>query len=183
MIAFKTLFKLLLVLIVPTMLALGSIDLQLRVPGNAHGIVSFEFCGWAGSCEATLAAWGEPGRQWAMLSLGLDYLFMFEYAALVSLGLRMVAQRLAPQVRLGASEPSALPADVAALRKFAAAAVVAGVCDAAENLCLIAVVHSGQGGALAWWAALFAAVKFVLIGAALMALAAGWWKLRKTDKL
>ena len=179
MIAFKTLFRILLVLVVPTMLALGAIDQQLVVAGNPRGIVSFEFCGWVGSCEATLAAWGEPGRQWAMLSLGLDYLFMLEYVGLVCLGLWMAAQRLAPQVRLAASAPSALPAYGAALRKFAAAAVVAGVCDAAENLCLMAVVHSGQGGALAWWAALFAAVKFVLIGAALIALAAGWWRVKK----
>jgi hypothetical protein len=181
MIAFKTLFKLLLVLVVPTMLALGAIDLQLRVPGNAHGIVSFEFCGWAGTCEATLAAWGEPGWQWAMLSLGLDYLFMAEYAGLVGLGLWMVAQRMAPQARLAVSEPTALPAHAAVLRRFAAAAVVAGVCDAAENLCLIGVVHSGQGGALAWWAALFAAVKFVLIGAALIALGVGWRQVKKRE--
>ena len=160
----KTLFRILLALVLPTILALGAIDLQLRVPGNAHGIVSFEFCGWAGSCEATLAAWGEAGRQWAMLSLGLDYLFMLEYATLVGLGLWMAAQRQARGPWL---------------RRFAMAALVAGTCDAAENLCLIAVVHSGQGGALAWWAALFAAVKFVLIGAALVALAVGWWQVKK----
>ena len=47
MLSFKTLFRILLVLIVPTLLALGAIDQPLRVPGNPHGIESFEFCGWA----------------------------------------------------------------------------------------------------------------------------------------
>ncbi len=168
-ISFKTLFRILLVLVVPTLLALGAIDLQLRVPGNLHGIVSFEFCGWTGSCEATLAAWGERGRQWAMLSLGLDYLFMLEYAGLVCLGLLMAEKRLVQGAAPG-------PARVA--RVLAMVALLAGGFDAAENLCLIGVVHSGQGVALAHGAALFASIKFVMIGAALIALAAAWWRIK-----
>lgn len=190
----KTLFKLLLVLVVPTMLALGLIDLQLRVPGNAHGILSFEFCGWAdggagglaigqaGNCAATMAAWGAPGRQWAMLSLGLDYLFMLEYAGLVALGLWMAAERLSVRAALQADGVApgsgALLARVVLLRRFAAAAVVAALFDAAENLCLIGVVHSGHGGLLAWWAALFASIKFALIGAALLAWGSVWWRIK-----
>ena len=170
---FKTLFQILLVLIVPTMLALGAIDLPLRVPGNPHGIVSGEFCGWARSCEATLAAWGEPGRQWAMLSLGLDYLFMLEYAGLVCMGLLMAAQRL---------EHQAPPVQAKLLRGFAMLALLAGGFDVAENLCLIGVVHSGQGGALAEWAAWFASLKFVLIGVAVTALAVGWWRVKNVCK-
>ncbi len=167
----KTLFRILLVLVVPTLLALGLIDQQLVVAGNPHGIVSFEFCGWAGSCEATLAAWGEQGRQWAMLSLGLDYLFMLEYGGLVCLGLLMAEQRLVQ---------SAVPGPARVARVFASIALLAGGFDAAENLCLIGVVHSGQGAALAHGAALFASIKFVLIAVALIALAAVWWRIKKT---
>ncbi len=167
----KTLFRSLLVLVVPTLLALAFVDLQLRMPISPHGIVSFEFCGWVGSCEATLAAWGEQGRQWAMLSLGLDYLFMLEYAGLVCLGLLMAEQRLVQ---------SAAPGPARVARVFASIALLAGGFDAAENLCLIGVVHSGQGAALAHWAALFASIKFVLIAAALIALAAVWWRIKKS---
>ena len=176
----KTLFRTLLILVVPTLLALGAIDRQLVVAGNPHGIVSFEFCGWVGSCEATLAAWGERGRQWAMLSLGLDYLFMLEYAGLVSLGLLMAAQRLQAKAPHQAP-PRMPPTGTRVLRGFAVLALLAGGFDAAENLCLIGVVHSGQGGALADWAALFASIKFVVIGSALIALAAAWWGIKKTE--
>ena len=166
----KTLFRILLILVVPTLLALGAIDRQLVVAGNPHGIVSFEFCGWVGSCEATLAAWGERGRQWAMLSLGLDYLFMLEYAGLVGLGLWMLAQKASQR---------AAPAQATRLRGFAVAALLAGGFDAAENLCLIGVLHTGHGGSLAWWASLFASTKFVLIGAALVVLVAVWWHTKR----
>ena len=176
MLSFKTLFRILLVLIVPTLLALGAIDQPLRVPGNPHGIVSFEFCGWTGSCEATLQAWGEHGRQWAMLSLGLDYLFMLEYTGLVWLGLQLLAQRVAqPAVQ---QPPNRL---LGVLRGSAVLALLAGVFDAAENLCLIGVVHSGQGAPLAGWAAGFASVKFVMIGVALIVLLVGWWRVNKQN--
>ena len=40
------------------------------------GIVSFEFAGDLEAARAMLASWGERGRLYAALGLGLDYLFL-----------------------------------------------------------------------------------------------------------
>jgi hypothetical protein len=146
-----------LVLMLATLGALALIDLHLRNAVSPQGIVSFELCAYTGSCRAIVEAWGPGGQVWAALSLGLDYLFMLAYAAAIFLALRLVAARVPERLKM--------------LTLGAAWAVwVAGAADAAENYCLTQMLVNPAAGRYAWPAALFATIKFVVLGVTL-----GWW--------
>jgi hypothetical protein len=100
--------------------------------------------------------WGPRGQVWAALSLGVDYLFMFLYAVTIFLGLRLVADHVPER-----------------LRKFTRGAAwvvwVAAVADAAENYCLAQMLLYSSSDAYPWPAALFATIKFIVLGVTL-----GW---------
>jgi hypothetical protein len=155
----KTLCRISLVLMLATLGGLIAIDLHLRNPVSPQGIVSFELCAYTGSCRAIVEAWGSGGRVWAGLSLGLDYLFMFLYAATIFLGLTLVVVHVPDRLKtitLGA----------------ALAVWGAGAADALENYCLTQMLVNPAAGGYAWPAALFATIKFAVLGATL-----GWWLL------
>jgi hypothetical protein len=162
-----TLFRLLLVLTAATLVALAVIDSGLKVPSSPLGIMSFEFCGFSGSCAATLAAWGEPGRQLAMLSLGLDYLFLLLYPGLICLALLLLLPRLpARQARM-----ATLSARLAWLIALA---------DAVENFFLVQVIRSGGAGAHGDIAAIFASLKFLVLFLTLAALLHCWRRAQRS---
>lgn len=152
----KALLWVLIALFLPTLGGLAAIDASLRVPASPAGIVSFEFCGFTSSCEAALDQWGVAGRQFAMLSLGVDYLFMVIYPSLVCVGLLLVA-----------------PLASVRLRKFTVLlawfALGAGLADALENFFLIRVVLDGSGATHGYLAGVCAVVKFAILGITL-----GW---------
>jgi hypothetical protein len=105
-------------------------------------------------------------RELAMLNLGLDYLYLVAYPALLSLACAGVAGRLRARTpgvaRLGIVLAWSIPA--------------AGVLDAIENAALIRILTSGPSDALARIAWASAVPKFVLVFAALAyaALGFGW---------
>ena len=143
-------------LMLATLGALVAIDLHLRNTVSPQGIVSFELCAYTGSCRAIVEAWGPVGQVWAALSLGVDYLFMFLYPATMFLGLMLVVVHVPERLKM--------------LTTGAALAVwVAGAADALENYCLAQMLVNPAAGVHAWPAALFATIKFVVLGATL-----GW---------
>jgi hypothetical protein len=148
------LFRISLLLTLATLAALAMIDQHLRSPASPLGIVSFEFCAYSGSCRAIVDAWGPGGQVWAALSLGADYLFMFLYPATIFLGLLLVAAQVPDR-----------------LKTFtiwvAWAAWGAGAADAAENYCLTQTLVSPAAAGCAWPAAIFATIKFVILGGTL----------------
>lgn len=148
------------VLTLVTFLPLLLINGHLRTPVAPQGIVSFEVCAYDGSCGAMLESWGAEGSAWAALSLGLDYLFMLLYATTIFLALRLVADRV-PQ-RLG--NP---------MRALAWAAWGAAAADVAENYCLAQLLLYADDRC-AWPAAIFATIKFILLGLALSGLVVAW---------
>lgn len=154
----KALLWVLIALFLPTMAALAVIDGSLKVPASPGGIISFEFCGFMSSCDATLVQWGVKGQQLALLSLGLDYLFMVIYPLLVCVGLLLVA----PVVPMPLKNFTALLAWVA---------LGAGLADAAENFFLIRVVLGGSGLSYGVMASTCAAFKFAILGIMLVWLA------------
>lgn len=152
----KGLLWLLIAFFVPTLAALGVIDAGLKVPASSNGIIAFEFCGFLSSCDATLSQWGVKGQQLAMLSLGLDYLFMVVYPCLVCVGLLLVAP--------------VVPAQLKALTTFLAwIALLAGLADAAENYFLIRIILNGSAASYGVPASTFAVIKFAVLGITL-----GW---------
>jgi hypothetical protein len=155
----KMLFRISLVLMLATLGALIAIDLHLRNPVSPQGVVSFELCAYTRSCRTIVEAWGPGGQVWAALSLGVDYLFMFLYAATIFLGLLLFVVRVPERLKI--------------LTIGAALAVWgAGAADALENYCLAQMLVNPAAGGYAWPAAIFATIKFIVLGATL-----GWWLL------
>jgi len=148
-----------LVLTLATLGALIAIDLHLRNTVSPQGIVSFELCAYTGSCRAIVEAWGPVGQIWAALSLGLDYLFMFLYPVTIFLALALVVVHVPERLKM--------------LTTGAALAVWgAGAADALENYCLAQMLVNPAADGYAWPAALFATIKFVVLGVTM-----GWWLL------
>lgn len=152
----KRLFWILAALFVATFIALARVDAALHSAHAPQGIISFEFCGFVHSCTQVLQEWGVAGRSWAMLSLGLDYLFMLSYAGMLCLGLLLASKDLRPRT-------------MALVRLIAVGAIVAGLADAAENYALIQIVTSGDAQIYGVLAGTFASVKFTLVAIALLA--------------
>ena len=145
-----------LVLTLATLGALIAIDHHLRNAVSPQGIVSFELCAYTGSCRAIVEAWGPGGQIWAGLSLGLDYLFMFLYPATIFLALALVVVHVPERLKM--------------LTTGAALAVWgAGAADALENYCLAQMLVNPAAGGHSWPAAIFATIKFIVLGATL-----GW---------
>lgn len=156
-----------------TYAALAAINAHLRNEIAPQGIISLELCAYGGSCDAILRSWGSEARAWAGLNLGLDYLFMLLYAAVTFLALRLLAARLPERW-------------ARATRAVAWLAIAAAAMDAVENYSLIRLLLDPSAAGEAWPAAIFATSKFVLIGAALAWLVAGWsmryyWTMRTVD--
>lgn len=146
--------------------AMAVIDQGLKGPAAPMGIISFQFCGVQESCDALLAQWGERGKLLAMLSLGVDYLFLVTYPVLVSLALFGLLPRV--------------PAGLQALTKAIAWIVLgSGLADAIENYLLIQVLLGNAPLATASTASVWAVVKFSLFYASLAYLLIAWLALRK----
>lgn len=148
----KRLLWVLLALCLPTLLALARIDDSgLKVASAPLGTISFELCNFSSSCDTILREWGEKGQQLEMLSLGLDYLFMVLYSAIICVGLLLTASLV----------PSSLKSITVALAWIALAA---GFADAGENYSLIQVILAGSGQPYGELAGMFSATKFAIIG-------------------
>ncbi|RBP53580.1 hypothetical protein [Arenicella xantha] len=153
----KRTFWVFLLLFVFASVALTVIDSGLRNSTTPHGIVSFELCAYTASCDAALIQWGTKGQALALLSLGLDYLFLFLYPGLIVIGLLLIAPRV--------------PRNLFRLTMFAAWSCVAiGLADAIENYALIQIILSESGSRYGLLASISATIKFVLLGIALL-----WW--------
>ncbi len=145
------LFRFFLALTLALTMLLGVVDLGLRNAVTPHGIVSFEFCGYFQNCEAALTAWGEHGRALAMLSMGLDYFYLFAYSGFGCTALLLLARRV--------------PAGLARFTGMLAwIAPLAGVADACENSALIQVLLGGHNEHWGATAVPFASVKFAIVG-------------------
>ena len=89
------------------LLVLRAIDAHLVHPASPHGVLSLEFCGFADGCAAIRAQWDERTREWAMLSLGVDALFLLLYPALLAVAL------VPPDRAAGDAPPTAPPSSAA----------------------------------------------------------------------
>lgn len=151
----KRLFWVTLLLTLATLAALGLIDTGLKTADTPNGIVSFELCAYGDRCGAVLQAWNPHARDLALLSLGIDYLFMLLYPGVICLGLLLA---------LGYVPDGAKPAT----RFFARLVWVALVADAVENFGLIQMTLARTANDWAWPASAAATVKFAAFVSALL---------------
>ncbi|MEN8184819.1 MAG: hypothetical protein ABFS46_20045 [Myxococcota bacterium] len=144
---------------------LSAVGQALVTPEAPLGIVSYEFAGSMDLSSAILASWSAHARAMAMLSLGLDFLYLLVYPAWFSLA----AVRVGRGLGAGWRGPGAA---------VAWGVLLCAPLDAVENHGLIQqLVHGPTDGyaRLAWAAA---APKFALVGiAALYLMAAGTTRL------
>lgn len=132
-------------------LALALIDRQIQESGGP-GIIPFELAGSTDRATEILAEWGQEGKDWAKLSLYLDFLYLIAYGgffALAVLAIRDAAQRRGWErfARHGA--------------RIAVLPIVAAACDAAENVGLLVVVEGYAETPAPLLATAFALAKFV----------------------
>lgn len=134
-------------LLLPTGGALAIIDGELRNVTATYGIVSFEFCGLTSNCTAMLQSWSSTEQAYAMLSLGLDYLFLLLYPAVIALAMLRLSTRLSrPLQRI--------------TRLVIASTPIISLADACENYALIQLLLDQSDATPGLLAGLFAIIKF-----------------------
>lgn len=157
-------------------LALAAIGQPLRTEEAPLGILSYEFARSGEHAARILGSWSPTAREHAMLSLGLDYLYLVVYPAWFSLACVLIGRRH--------------PAWARRLGGFVAWAVLAaGVFDAVENYALVQMLTLGPSDGWARMARSCAGPKFALVTiAAAYALAGSgallWrWRPDRTESL
>jgi len=140
------------------MATLNALGATLRTEASPAGIVSFEFAGSLPAAQRMMDSWGETGRIYAGLNLGLDYLFLVAYPFSIGLACVMVSRRLHTRgggiSRLGIG--------------LAWGQGAAGLLDALENYGLIRVLLGTQIEAWPTIARLAATGKFILVALGLL---------------
>jgi hypothetical protein len=154
--------------------ALAAFAGPLATPAAPRGIVSFELAGSLAASDRILASWDERARLAAGFVQGLDYLYLFAYAAAIGLGCALAADAVRPRAPRAAALGDAL-----AWGLLAAAAL-----DAIENTALVALLLGARDAWLAPLAAACAIPKFALVAVGLLyAAAAGsagaWLRARR----
>jgi len=122
------------------------------------GILSFEFAGDLSAAQNMVTSWGQTGRVYAGLNLGLDYLFLLVYACAIGLGCVLVACSHSPKTTFSANLGILI-----AWAQFGAALL-----DGVENYALIRVLFGTEMAVwpvVARWCAL---PKFLIVGAGLI---------------
>jgi len=122
------------------------------------GILSFEFAGDLSAARNMVNSWGQTGRIYAGLNLGLDYLFLLVYACAIGLGCVLVARSL--------STRTTFLANLGIL--IAWPQLGAALLDGVENYALIRVLFGTEMAVwpvVARWCAL---PKFLIVGAGLI---------------
>ena len=153
----KRLFALLCLFTIIVLGALTILGIPLKTERAPLGIVSFEFAGDLSRAQHMIASWGQNGRVYAALNLGLDYLFLVLYASCLALSCAIVADNITHRRSVVSRIGIAL-----SWAQFGA-----GGLDAVENAALIQLLFGfiqPVWPVLAWWCAF---LKFTIVLAGL----------------
>jgi hypothetical protein len=144
------------------LLAMSPAEERMQDTGGS-GMVPFELTGGEERADEILAEWGEKGQDAARESLWIDFGFLLAYGAFLTLAL--AATRDLARER-NWKRLAAIGAVVVSFGALGAAF------DALENICLLLTLD-GAGAAFPLLATIFAACKFILLGAAIAYLLTG----------
>lgn len=132
---------------------------RLETPSAPSGIISFELAGDRETSQKIRCEWHWEGTtRTASNSIWLDFLFIPAYVCSLLLACLWASRQLARRKILGAATASTL----------AYLQPLAGVLDIMENIALLLLLGEHAEGALPFWAALWASLKFLLVGAGLL---------------
>ena len=142
----------LVVLVLGTILTVGGEPL--RGPSAPSGIVSFELAGDEDLSREIRCEWHWKGEtQTAINNIWLDFLFIPAYVMTLLIAGLWASRQLAHRKMMGAK----------AALLFARMQPVAGALDIMENIALLLLLNERMEGALAFWAAVWATLKFLLV--------------------
>jgi hypothetical protein len=137
---------------------------SLRHPLVRGGIVSFELARTTARVREILGAWEAAGKAAARLNLGIDFAFILVYAPWMYLAVAWAQHQWR----------GVWPAAAWVGWFLAFGQLVAGTLDVVEDVLLLQILgRSDPGTARPRWAARAARLKFSLLGAGLLYLAAG----------
>ena len=150
----KKIFSLSIIFTFLTIVGLQIIGGHLITTSSPMGIVSFEFSTDLQNAQQIVNSWGEKGKIYAGLDLGLDYLFIFLYTTTLISACYLIISKISSSNNIIYSLS----------RLMIAGTVIAALLDCLENFALIMLL-TGQGtNNLAALAAYCAAPKFILVG-------------------
>ena len=129
------------------------LDIPLKTSAAPNGIVSFELAGNQEQAQEILSSWSGISRIYAGLSLGLDYLFLFLYSALISLGCILIIEN-----RFKTNKILYFIGIYLAWAQFGAA-----LSDSLENLSLIQILLGSKGELWPHIAMGCAVIKFIIV--------------------
>jgi len=151
-------FIVLLIITLVLMLSLNFLGAPLRTELAPAGVVSYEFAGELSTAQSIVESWGEVGRVYAGLNLGLDCLFLVAYPISIGLGCVMLSRRLSERIAFLSTAGLLL----------AWGQVAAGLLDSLENYALIRVLLGAETSlwpVVARWCAIPKFI-FVILGLA-----------------
>ncbi|MDH5433951.1 MAG: hypothetical protein OEY19_08390 [Gammaproteobacteria bacterium] len=138
------------------------IDMHAKTEITPLGTISFEFIGSIENLELAMIAWGDIGRTSIALNLGIDFLYLIIYSAILALAFYRLSN--APNVNN--------------IRRYYLSgvwlAVVVGIIDILENLCLIQLLYQTKNEIWAIAAYNLAILKFTGIAVCLIMLVVGY---------
>jgi len=127
------------------------------------GIVSFEFAGDLINAQTIMNSWGQNGKVYAGLNLGMDYLFLVAYTLLLASASILVTERVKAKW-----EQMRITGYIIVI-----GCLLAGFLDAIENYALINILVGNGSDFLAQLALWCAIPKFVLVGLGIIYLSVG----------
>jgi hypothetical protein len=145
------------------LIALTVIDFELKATGGP-GIVAFEVAGTTDRANEILAEWGEDGRDWARLSLWLDFPYLIAYGAFFALAVAALRD---------AGRDRGWHRYARAGSLLVLAPIAAALFDAVEDVALLLVVDGHADSPAPAIATAFALVKFLALGVTILYLLAG----------
>ena len=156
-------FVLFLCLAIFVMISLQILGQPLVTEAAPAGIVSFELAGELSLAQRMVESWGDTGRVYAGLNLGIDYLFLVAYAVAIGLGCVLVASSLGQRIRF-----LSVVGVLLAWAQFGA-----GLLDALENYALIRVLLGSQREVWPVMARWCAVPKFLIVALGLVYVGVG----------
>lgn len=145
------------------LVVLAVLDQRMRDAGGP-GIVGFELAGTERRAHEILGDWGDKGHDAARLSLWIDYLYLLAYGAFLAVAVRATRD----MARERGWRVIGRPGDWIAAVPLAAAAF-----DALEDAGLLLALGRHGGAAAPAFSTACAAVKFMLVAAAVLYMLAG----------
>jgi len=134
------------------LLSLRIFDSPLHTVQAPSGIVSFELAKNIDTTQSILASWDSIAKINAGLSLGLDFLFLFAYSFFFATTCLLIAENF---------NKNHLKYKIGILLAYLL--LIAGACDAIENIALIKLLLGSNTGIYSSIAYYFASVKFTII--------------------